>query len=302
MRQAPTEIYTASKALLTMTYRELQTVLKNLRNAGYAISVKLTASYEILLAEYNRLTAITTQQPSCGNEPATKQPPEQLEVPPDGDITLQLGGNIKEPTENPSQQLEESRAIAQVELSSCKQADNNPSAQPTLSQGKAEPEPRGRIRLNNGCLRQNEVYKAQQNSESLVQQRFRLFQANSDSKDSYASKPLDNSLKVPLHKETARLPEPRGYLHNQRQNEGYSDEQNSQSLVQQELKFICINHPVNPYWIDGTQLGQKLDPTQVQALRNLEDGLKWVKRVYIGFKALAEGFAECGVKRSLKVA
>ena len=44
-----------------MTYRELQTALKNLRNAGYDIQVKLNASFDTLQAEHNRLSVIASQ-------------------------------------------------------------------------------------------------------------------------------------------------------------------------------------------------------------------------------------------------
>ncbi len=85
-----------------MTYRELQGALKAFRTQGLDVQVKLNASFDTLQAEYNRLTAIatedsleqpqpqqlmttdsfnkwvglpyqhTTQQHSCGNEPTTK--------------------------------------------------------------------------------------------------------------------------------------------------------------------------------------------------------------------------------------
>lgn len=50
--------------------------------------------------------------------------------------------------------------------------------------------------------------------------------------------------------------------------------------------------PGASYWIDGTELGQRLDPTQVQALRNLEDGLDWLGRWHGNLRAFAKGFRE----------
>lgn len=295
-----------------MTYRELQTALKNLRNAGYDISVKLTASYEILLAEYNRLTAITTQQPSCGNEPTTKQPSEQLEVTPDEDINLQLGGNIKEPTANPSQQLEELRAIAQPHEGICFLASENPltlynKQLTTVASQQLKP-----INVSTPKL-----------TPKLTQKTLKAIW-DKQLKPLASSQTKTNPEQLTLSQGKAE-PAPRGYLHDQRHSGGYSDRQTSKSLVQQGFRSMMVKlrdniqayplktlqnnpevlsykdiniRPISSYWIDSTQLGQKLDSTQVQALRNLEDGLRWVKRVYISFKALAEGFAEGGAKRS----
>lgn len=173
-----------------MTYRELQAALKAGRTQGLDVQVKLNASFDTLQAEYNRLNAITTedsldvpqpqqvmttdsfnewvglpyqqttQQPSCGNEPTTKQPSLQLEVPQYGNITLQLGGNIKEPTLETtvgegvaaSEQIEvESDISSRVEV------------------------------VNNNNLPQNEPFKERQNSQNLVKQEFQSIQSTLDS-------------------------------------------------------------------------------------------------------------------------
>lgn len=54
----------ASKALPTMNYQQLQATLKQLRAAGADVRVRINASFEILLAEYIRLTATGSQAPA----------------------------------------------------------------------------------------------------------------------------------------------------------------------------------------------------------------------------------------------
>ncbi len=151
-----------------MTYRELQTALKNLRNVGYDVQVKLTASFDTLQAEYNRLTAISPVQTDS--------------------IPIAIA----------SQQLEE------------------PTEQASLS------------------------------SESLTT----------------TNKQPSNSLQGC---------------------QGYS-------------KDIGLSAKAS-YWIDGTELGQKLSPTQAQALRNLEDGFKWLVKLPDRLKAFEQGFRE-GLKNT----
>ena len=57
-----------------MTYRELQAALKAFRCQGLDLQVKLTASFDTLQAEYNRLSAIT----SLSYANASLDSPEQL--------------------------------------------------------------------------------------------------------------------------------------------------------------------------------------------------------------------------------
>lgn len=45
----------AGKVRIMKSYREIQTLLKQAREKGFEVSVKLNAKYEILEAEYNRL-------------------------------------------------------------------------------------------------------------------------------------------------------------------------------------------------------------------------------------------------------
>lgn len=46
----------------TLTYRELQTKLGELKAAGYGVRVKLNSKHGVLLAEYQRLTAVLEQE------------------------------------------------------------------------------------------------------------------------------------------------------------------------------------------------------------------------------------------------
>lgn len=164
-----------------MTYRELQAALKAFRIQGLDVQVKLNASFDTLQAEYNRLSAIaaqdsleqpqpeqvmttdqfnewvglpyqqTTQQPSWGNERATKQPSEQLEVSPDGDITLQLGGDNWQT----SKQLHNSpKALSHEEIGTLALV----SSRVDLTYPNNPPK--------------NELYNHQENSQSTVEQRF----------------------------------------------------------------------------------------------------------------------------------
>jgi hypothetical protein len=67
-----------------MTRRELQIALGQLREQGFCIEIKLTASTEALQAEFDRLTAI--EQP----HPATNQPSSQPESLQHKDLNPQL--------------------------------------------------------------------------------------------------------------------------------------------------------------------------------------------------------------------
>lgn len=248
-----------------MTYRELQTALKNLRNAGYDVQVKLNASFDTLQAEYNRLIAIasqdsleqpqpqqvmttdsfnkwvglpykqTTQQPSCENERATKQPLEQLEVPPDGNITLQLGGNIWQT----SKQLHNSpRALIHEEIGRLALV-------------------RSRVDLAYPTnLPKNELYNHQENSQSFVEQEFKAIQV--EPREQYPQTAFESP----------------------------------ESLPRNTLAISPNDSPNIPYWIDGSQLGQNLEYTLAQALRNLEDGINWLKRLPARLKAFEQGFRE----------
>ena len=116
-------------------------------------------------------------------------------------------------------------------------------------------------------LPKNEPYSHQENNQSVVGQEFQF---------------------IPV--------EPRVYLHDLPQNKGSSDSQKSQVLIEQGVKFICINRPASSYWIDGTELGQNLNHTQAQALRNLEDGINWLVKLPGRLKAFESGFRE-GLKK-----
>ena len=64
-------------------------------------------------------------------------------------------------------------------------------------------------------------------------------------------------------------------------------------LVDPELQ---ASTPETAYWVDGTELGLCLEATQAQAMRNLQDGLSWVRGMYRNLKAFGQGFKE-GLKQ-----
>lgn len=182
-----------------MQYRELQTALKNLRNAGYDVNVKLTSSYEILQAEYDRLTS----QPVV--EPVVEMTAEQF------------NGWVGLPTE--------AVAIATQ--------DNQ--EQPSL------PVEQPQAAIANIAV---VVPMVEPSPELEV-------------------KPLGSTVNQP-----------------------------TKQLEDTPCKPIRVK--TNSYWVDGSELGQKLDPTQVQALRNVEDGVRWLKKWTRNLQAFAEGFTEAG--------
>jgi len=55
-----------------------------------------------------------------------------------------------------------------------------------------------------------------------------------------------------------------------------------------------LRMPTNSYWVDGSELSQHLESTQVQALRNAQDGVRWLKKWARNIQAFAEGFIEGG--------
>lgn len=231
-----------------MTYRELQTALKNLRNAGYDVQVKLNASFDTLQTEYNRLSAITSL--SCTNT-----------VEPNLETTF---GEVQAVSE-------------QIEV---------------------EFETKHRVELAiQGNLPQNDPCSDRQHSQSTVEQGFHS---------------------IPVESETKYRVEV-VYLHKLSKNKTFSDLQNSENFLQQGFQLIrsTLDHnidktgfespeslqsstleiapddsPNSPYWIDGSQLGQNLESTQVQALRNLEDGINWLKKLPARLKAFEQGFRE----------
>lgn len=139
---------------------------------------------------------------------------------------------------------------------------------------KAELKPR----VNIGNLQQNEGFSSRQNSETFTKQRFKSIELN------IGSNPRTTQ------------PETRQYYNKQ------------PFQAQKATHNACISKVLNIpaksiYWVDGSELGQKLDSTQVQALRNLQNGLRLAKAFCRRLKAFAEGFAEAEAKtRSLKVA
>lgn len=53
-----TNLFTTPPKAMNYNYKELQNALKNLKNAGYDVQVKLNSKLEILKAEYDRLTTV----------------------------------------------------------------------------------------------------------------------------------------------------------------------------------------------------------------------------------------------------
>lgn len=224
-----------------MTYRELQTALKNLRNAGYAVQVKLNASFDTLQAEYNRLTAIASQdsleQPQPQQVMTTDQFNEWVGLPykqtsePVVDITLE---NTDEATQ----------AIA------LEQADSTPML--IISQQLEEP----------------------------------------TEKVSATSEPIENVGKQPSKQLEALqgkglyiTPEPITATNKQPSNSTQDLQGHSR------VKDVGLSAK-SSYWIDGTELGQNLNHTPAQALRNLEDGINWLKKLPARLKAFEQGFRE----------
>ena len=126
----------------------------------------------------------TTQQHSCGNERATKQPSLQLEVPQYGNITLQLGGNISSQTKGES---------------------NSPyGSQAASEQIDVEPDISSKVEVvNHGKLPENETFSHQGNSQSTIEQGFQFIsvqpreqylQTTFESRESLQSKTLAISL------------------------------------------------------------------------------------------------------------
>lgn len=285
-----------------------------MRNAGYDVQVKLNTSYEILQAEYDRLTAIAI-------ESAPQMTADEFNtwvgLPTDNVAIANQGGN-NPATKQPQKRLE---VLASQDLT----------PQHTLARSKADPEPRECIWLNIGNIRQNEGSTEQPNSEVFTDQGFRFIQANTRSciainlSSYYAKQPYERleaaqdkdfcimaKPRVNIHKqpsevlettqgESLAIPispklEPRLNSVNQRQNKGYSDQQNSEDLTRQAFESIRLK---SSYWIDRSALGQKLEATQVQALRNAEDGVRWLKKWASNLQAFAEGFAEGGQVKQL---
>ena len=223
-----------------MTYRELQTALKNLRNAGYDIQVKLTASFDTLQAEYNRLTAIAA-------EPVVEMTADEFN---------EWVGLPADVVEVPDWQKE---AIAnQHDLEIEVESETSPMVDLTYS----------------NSLPKNEACSHQENSQSVVVQEFQAILVD------YEVKTVDSICNLQDDKGSNKL------------NEGKQLSKPLEALPDKE-KQIQAN---STYWIDGTELGQNLNHTQAQALRNLEDGINWLVKLPGRLKAFESGFRE-GLKK-----
>jgi len=156
--------------------------------------------------------------------------------------------------------------------------------QPTLALNH-EPKPRG----NATNLRQNEGSTERQDSKSLVQQEFESMPPNSccisksQQPNLVFAKRSYERLEASQDKDFCIRLEPREYLHKQPQH-------NPEVLSHKEISIP----PITSYWIDGSELSQHLESTQVQALRNAQDGVRWLKKWARNIQAFAEGFIEGG--------
>lgn len=211
-----------------MTYRELQTALKNLRNAGYGVQVKLTASFDTLQAEYNRLTAIAVE------------PVQEMTV---NNFNTCVGVPA-DVVEVPDWQKEAIANQHDIEI----EAESGTSPMVNLTYSNSLPK--------------NEACSHQENSKSVVEQEFQS---------------------IPV--------EPRGQY----------QQTDFDSLESLDGGALAITKAIVPsqqssYWIDGTELGQNLNHTQAQALRNLEDGINWLVKLPGRLKAFESGFRE-GLKK-----
>jgi type I site-specific restriction endonuclease len=201
-----------------MTYRELQAALKAFRSQGLDVQVKLTASFDTLQAEYNRLSAIA--------QPASPEPPQ-------------------EPPSQQPQQPQEQMVV--------------------------EPETSSKVDLTYSTnLPKNEPYSHQENSQSFVEQEF----------ESITVEP-----EVKVADTISNLQENNG---SNGLNIGKQLSKPLEALPDKEKQIQARS----TYWIDGTELGQNLNHTQAQALRNLEDGINWLRSLAGKLKAFESGFRE----------
>ena len=235
-----------------MTYRELQTALKNLRNAGYDIQVKLTASFDTLQAEYNRLTAIAA-------EPIVEMTADEFN---------EWVGLPADVVEVPDWQKEAIANQHDVEMG-------------------VESETGSMVDLTYSTnLPKNELYSHQENNQSVVEQEFQFIpvepRANTDKQHLGTLQALqDADIHIRLEPITNTNKQPL----------------NTTQSYQRHDQVKDVGLRVNStYWIDGTELGQNLNHTQAQALRNLEDGINWLVKLPGRLKAFESGFRE-GLKK-----
>jgi len=69
----------------------------------------------------------------------------------------------------------------------------------------------------------------------------------------------------------------------------------AESLEPSTMATPSLCPEVASYWVDGK--GVSLESTQVQALRNLEEGLRWIGKTSEGLRSFSQGFME-GLKKA----
>lgn len=223
-----------------MTYRELQTALKAFRSQGLDVQVKLTASFDTLQAEYNRLSAISVE------------PVQEMTIN-NFNAWVGLPADV---VEVPDWQKE---AIAnQHDVEMGVESETGSMVDPTYS----------------NILPKNELYSHQENNQSVAEQEFESITVEPEVKvaDTISNLQENNgSNGLDIGKQLSKPLEALSY----------------------KEKQISAN---STYWIDGTELGQNLNHTQAQALRNLEDGINWLVKLPGRLKAFELGFRE-GLKK-----
>lgn len=206
-----------------MNYKEYQNALKNLRNTGYDVLVKLNSKLEILKAEYDRLTIIP--EPLRQLEPLTAtQFNEMVGFPTEPLVVIQSVNST-------SEDLEQLETIQVIGLAIC---DNNSSLEAL--------EPLGAI--------QDETLAIAETNTTLE-----------------PTEVIENRPKAPDSK-------------------GFSHPKVCQEVLHQ------------PETIQAKALGifqlsiSNLEPTQQQAIRNLQDGWRSLKNLGRNLKAFKTGFDE----------
>lgn len=200
---------------MNYSYKELQTALKNLKNNGFDVQVKLNAKQEVLQTEYDRL--MTIPEPLQQHEPLTTQEFNEMV------------GFTSYPASDASENL--GTMLAET-------------------------------------LETSVVNMTSEASEALV----------TKPTAAEAPSPLETIQTETLAPQLSLLPAPK----------------NDNRLLQAPNSALerskVANHP--GYWIDGTELGDRLEATQTQAIRNLQDGWRSLKQLGKNLQSFKKGFDE----------
>lgn len=293
-----------------MTYRELQTALKNLRNAGYDIQVKLNASLEALKAEYERLTAIQDQP--------TFQQQIELEAEPKTSSKVNLTYPNNLPKNEPYSHQKNSQSCvekgfeyiqseprgqyAQTDFDSLESLHGRTLAI-TVNDSPEQPEQAMTTNQFNEWVGlpyesslEPVVDITLEHTQELAISAIAPEPEESREKVSPPSEPIDNYNKLPSKQHEA-LQGNSLYITSEPITPVTKQPSNSPQDCQgyDHVKDVGLRAK-SSYWIDGTELGQNLNHTQAQALRNLEDGINWLVKLPGRLKAFESGFRE-GLKK-----